>query len=188
MTKLFLGWLTFLIVVLIFSYTIAEPYPTFIMPGFARVYDYSNNQFESIEPELVLIDGTTRKYIDYKQLFSNLKAVQPNAVMRNLFTSNHIDRTLVDTTSRTLYQRLKYFRYTSQQWMSEHFPKVYGRAIQDRGQDQATKTWLRTQLQPQTDSATLSIRWIKSTRVPTDVDTMRVIQCEQMDSMMIELY
>jgi hypothetical protein len=188
MTKLFLGWLTFLVVALIFSYTIAEPYPTFIMPGFARVFDYSNNQFERIEPELLFVDGSVQSVMDYKELFPNLKAVHPNAIMRNLFTSNHIDRTLVDTTSRSIYQRLKYFRYTSQQWMSEHFPRVYGRAIQDRGHDSATIAWLRRQLQPKSDSAVLHINWMKTIGIPSEDGAMRVSESVRIDSMIIKLY
>lgn len=190
MKRYVLFWMIFLVLNFVLSYLIAEPYPTFIMPGFGRVFHQGNNIISYDEPRVrVQFSDSTTRDINYQQLFEDLRTVAPTAVMKNIFTTSHVVRTSVDTTATSFYHRMKQLRFRMQTKVSQSLPALYGRAMQDRASAPETVAWLKKRIHaivPEKEAREVFIRW--STRTYDLRDTTMVFISEiPTDSVRISL-
>lgn len=167
MKKVVIAWMIFLPVMFVLSYLIAETYPTFVMPGFARIYHNGDNTITFDEPVIsVTCADSSVKVVPYASLFSELQNMSPTAVMKNEFTSSHLVRTAVDTNATSIYQRMKRVRYDMQMWASNAMHSVYGRATDNKATHPQTREWLRKRLAvllPQSTPLLVAVRWNTST-------------------------
>jgi len=167
MKKIVIAWMFFLPIMFVLSYLIAEPYPTFVMPGFARIYHNGDNTVTFDEPTITVTGADSSVHmVRYQDLFAELQNMSPTAVMKNEFTSSHLVRTAVDTNATSVYQRMKRIRYNMQVWASTAMHLVYGRATDNKATLPATRTWLHKRLQivlPTVQARSVMVRWRTST-------------------------
>ncbi len=135
-----LFWCGWLLSMFALTYMIAEPYPTFVMPGFARVFQAERDTVILEEPLTTLIDQQGISYpFSYQELWSDLHYVNPPAVMKNLFALSATTRGSIDTMDRTFYMRLKRFRSDIQMRVANI---LHTKSPQNRVADRNTRQWL----------------------------------------------
>lgn len=142
--RILIIWIALLIGAFACTYLLSEPYPTFVMPGFARIYQHQQDTLQFDEPVITLTTQHGQYTIpNYQVLWNNLHYTSPPAVMKQLFTHSVMVRTATDSTAPTLYQWLKQRRVRLQ----EQFSAVLRPTTPDqRFHDTATVAWLYAQM------------------------------------------
>jgi hypothetical protein len=135
-----LAWCGVLFAFFVLTYTLAEPYPTFVMPGFARVFQPERDTMLIEEPRTWLTDDKGHRMdFPYQELWDDLHYVSPPAVMKQLFTSSIHTRLALDTHTPSLYMRMKQLRGIMQSRLHGILQRT---TIQERCQDSTTQRWL----------------------------------------------
>jgi hypothetical protein len=171
----------------VFTFLIAEPYPTFTMPGFARVFHTDGDTITFEEPEVVAHwNNGSASMVDYHELLANVQLTGPTAIMKNIFSSSQRNRTSVDTTSASLYQRLKRLRLSMQESLLSDRMNV------NRVDDPRTEQWLHQRLgslfpdslAKQLQPTSLTVTWQKRSYVLDNMH-LRLVDMAVTDSVSV---
>lgn len=172
---MFIAVIIFLPLQFVFSYFIAEPYPAFIMPGFANIPD-KYGYVEILQPALqARFDAGERRSIMPDELFFDAKQmIVPSAFLNTMFSPalntahRQGERTTMknaQTPEADLYTRLKSLKGAIRAGLSDVFPGIAEKMGKKKIVRPQTTAWLRQRLVymfPGKTPLTLEVAWINN--------------------------
>lgn len=155
------------------TYVVMEPYPSPILPGFARVPD-EQDTVNMEEPRIVIVqDNGNASTISAQELFANTRNVNAIELLRTTFYHEQESPVIARAEGAGLYHALKEFRRSTRNWLAQTVPSI-ARSLRRNGSVPAsTQQWLFARvgaLRPTLHARTVRIEWYETdAAVPFDV-------------------
>ncbi|CAN5562018.1 hypothetical protein BH10BAC6_BH10BAC6_16830 [soil metagenome] len=155
------------------TYVVMEPYPSPILPGFARVPD-EQDTVNMEEPRIVIVqDDHVGATITAQELFATTRNVNAIELLRTTFYHEQESPVIARAEGTGLYHALKAFRRITRDWLASAVPSV-ARSLRRNGSVPAsTRQWLFARiatLRPALHARTVRIEWYETdATVPFDV-------------------
>jgi len=155
------------------TYVMMEPYPSPILPGFARV-PHEQDTVNMEEPRIVIMqDDHAGATISAQELFANTDNVNPIELLRTTFYHEQKSTVIAAAEGTGLYHSLKAFRRSTRTWFANAVPSI-ARSLRRNGSVPAsTQRWLFARvatLRPALHARTVRIEWYETdATVPFDV-------------------
>lgn len=158
------------------TYLLMEPFPSPILPGFARVPD----ERDTVDMELPLIivvgeDGQTDT-LTAQQLFADTRNVNAIELVRTTFYHERESPVIARAEGKGLYHTLKELRRSIRSWCADHVPAIRRSLRRNGNVDASTSRWLFTRVQailPHVQTQRIRIEWFE-TDATTPFDVVEV--------------
>jgi len=155
------------------TYIVMEPYPSPILPGFARVPD-EQDTVNMEEPRIVIVqDENTHATISAQELFADTRNVNAIELLRTTFYHERESPVIARAEGTGLYHTLKAFRRSTREGLSNTVPAI-ARSLRRNGSvPTSTQHWLFARvaaLRPALHARIVRIEWYETdATVPFDV-------------------
>lgn len=155
------------------TYLLMEPFPSPILPGFARVPDERDTVAMEIPLIIVISANNTTDTLSAQELFAETRNVNAIELLRTTFYHERESPVIARAEGHGLYHTLKELRRSMRTWFATAVPSAQRSFRRNGSIDASSRAWLFARvhaIRPHTTAQRIRVEWFETeASMPFDV-------------------